>query len=321
MDSPTVNGLKLRRPFSESRRNNIWRFLSSYFSINSAPVTNTYSVKQENWILDEPTNLALDNRGTTNTIFKEYIMKYFLIDKGRSFPGTVLEAPFHKLMLKDNNPTLLVLGPNLYKEQAFYSCDIEETGKELLNIKYEIGTLELNGFLHCIHERVNVRYEGYSYKGSYKISENPMKPNRLLYLPPSQYSNIPLLAFFYRFSQEDAIIYRDLLVVYRIRAIRRGYEPIIDNVLSVFFDPPYEIYVISSPHGDDSKQEYIDVDRCEDVTEEERQAYQAYFMLKMKFMLGDKLKYSIFCELLENTNHAYSESVYLEESDHFESGV
>ncbi|CCD23085.1 uncharacterized protein NDAI_0B00510 [Naumovozyma dairenensis CBS 421] len=240
-------------------------------------------------------------------------MKYFLTDTGRSFPGPVVEAPFHKLMLKGGNPTLLVLGPNLYKEQAFYSCDIEETGKELLNIKYEIGNLELNGFLRYIHYRANVQYEGYCYKGSYKIHEHPMKPNKILYLPPSQYSSIPLQAIFYGFSPEDAIIYRDLLIVYRIRAIRRGYKPTMDKVLSVFFDPPYEIYVIPSPHGNDSKQEYMEVDHCEDVTKEERQTYQAYFMLKMRYMLGDKLEYSTFSELLENTNHAYCESVHLEE--------
>ncbi|CCD26581.1 uncharacterized protein NDAI_0I00120 [Naumovozyma dairenensis CBS 421] len=314
MDFVTVNGLKLRRPFSESRRkNNIWWFLSNYFSNNSTPAPTSYSAKGDNWILDEPTTFALDYGEWSNTIFKEYIMKYFLIDKGRNFLETVVETPFHKLMLKGGAPTLLVLGPNLYEEQAFYSCDIEEAGKDLLCSEYTLLGTVLQVFIRHIHYHTNVQYEGYSYKGSYKISERPVKPNRLLYLPPSQYSNIPLQAIFYGFSQEDAIIYRDLLIVYRIRAIRRGYKPTMDKVLSVFFDPPYEIYVIPSPHGDNSKQEYIEVNHCEDVTEEERQTYQAYFMLKMKYMLGDKLEYSTFSEVLENTNHAYCESVHLEE--------
>ncbi|CCD23671.1 uncharacterized protein NDAI_0C00110 [Naumovozyma dairenensis CBS 421] len=187
MDFATVNGLKLRRPFSESRRNNIWRFL-----------TNMYSVKQDNWILDEPTTL-LDDRGTSNTMFKEYIMKYFLIDKGRVMPDTVLETHFHKLMLKGNNHTLLVFGPNLFKEQAFFSCDIEEAGKELLNNRYLLSSSRLRGFVRGLHSLPNILYKGYSYNESYKPSDLPSKPNRLLYLPPSQDSNIPLQAFFMGF--------------------------------------------------------------------------------------------------------------------------
>ncbi|CCD23088.1 uncharacterized protein NDAI_0B00560 [Naumovozyma dairenensis CBS 421] len=320
MDLVTVNGLKLRKPFSESRRkSNIWWFLPNYFSNNSTSTANTFSVKQESWILDEPTTFALDNEPSSHWIFKECIMKYFLTDTGRSFPGTVVEAPFHKLMLKGGNPALLVLEPYLFEEEGFYSCNIEEPGKELLKTKFDFEYPELDSLLCRIHIYTDVQYEGYSYEASYKASENSIKPDKILFLPPSRYSNIPLQAVFYGFSPEDAIIYRDLLIVYRIRAIRRGYKPTMDKVLSVFFDPPYEIYVIPSPHGNDSKQENMEVDHCEDVTEEKRRTHQAYFMLKMKYMLGDKLKYSTFSELLENTNHAYFESIFLEESNDFES--
>ncbi|CCD27202.1 uncharacterized protein NDAI_0K00130 [Naumovozyma dairenensis CBS 421] len=322
MEFAFINGLKLRKPFPESRiENKIWGFLSNCFSNSSTPSTNTYSVKQESWILDEPTTFALDNRVSSSWIFKECIMKYFFTDKGRSFPNTMLETPFHKQMLKGDTSTLLVLGPNLFKEEGFYSCDIEEAGKELIKTKYHFSAVDFWGLLQSIHLLTNVQYEGYCYKECCKLSRTLGKPTKMLFLPPSQYSSIPLQAIFYGFSKEDAIIYRDLLIVYRIRAVRRGYKPTMTNVLNVFFDPPYEIYVIPSMHGSDSKEEYIEVNHSEDVTEEERQTYQAYFMLKMKYMLGDKLNYSTFSELLEDTNHAYSESVYLEESNPFESQV
>ncbi|CCD23090.1 uncharacterized protein NDAI_0B00575 [Naumovozyma dairenensis CBS 421] len=320
MEFASINGLKLRKPFPESRiKNKILGFLSNCFSNNSTSATNTYSVKEESWILDEPTTFALDYRKSTNWIFKDCIMKYFLTDKGRSFPDTMLETPFHKQMLRGDYYTLLVLGPNLFKEQAFYSCDIEEAGKELIKTKYNFSASDFWRLLHGIHDFTYVQYEGYCYKECCKLSKTLSKPDKMLFLPPSRYSSIPLQAMFYGFSPEDAIVYRDLLIVYRIRSIRRGHKPTIDNVLNVFFDPPYEIYVIPSPHGDNSREEYIEVHHCEDVTDEERQAYQAYFMLKMKYMMGDKLKYSTFSELLEDTNHAYSESVYLEESNHSQS--
>ncbi|CCD24291.1 uncharacterized protein NDAI_0C06320 [Naumovozyma dairenensis CBS 421] len=115
-----------------------------------------------------------------------------------------------------------------------------------------------------------------------------LQNNDIAFLPPSDYGSVPCEVFFYHFREPEAIVYRDLFMVYRSRAVKRGYSPGFHNILKVFHDPPYEIFITNVDENgkilEDRKERYNEVYNERDVTWAERHCYQKYTVCKVNRM-------------------------------------
>ena len=110
-------------------------------------------------------------------------------------------------------------------------------------------------------------------------------PEETRCLPASSYSNVPFPVFFFKCQKKTAVLYRDLLLVYRRRAIVRGLEPTIGNIIDIFRNPPYEILIYFSKDGN---IQYMPVYHDNDVTVPEIECYQKVFLWKLDMMTRRK---------------------------------
>ncbi|CCD26946.1 uncharacterized protein NDAI_0J00540 [Naumovozyma dairenensis CBS 421] len=268
------------------------------------------------WILDEPNSFKLCPREICY-LFK-YCLMYHYLKSSTPFYSSVFNTEYRSLFsfyrrksqlydphyyLRDDHSywAYLVRGPDTGNGKLYFSTTISEEGidgfnKSVSGYKNEpppLGFIDLNIF-----------------NGEIKASEDmPSLPailgdNDIEFLPPSDFGPTPCEVLFYHFKKSDAIVYRDLFIVYRNRAIKRGYLPNFDGILKVLLDPPYEIFItdiaIKGEPVNGRKKKYSEVYHDRDVTWAERHCYQRYFVCKFNQMRKGSSSYFTLSFLQEH---------------------
>ncbi|CCD24681.1 uncharacterized protein NDAI_0D03670 [Naumovozyma dairenensis CBS 421] len=283
--STTQQGIPLRRPFGKRNICQRWEVLKGLVS-GSTNITQEANMLTDNdWIMDEPFTFGISNDYSLAVIYRDYIMKHYLVSPEYFVNHMGSDFPIDDIIREGNQHTLVVVGNRLEIQTAYLSCDIDEKGKHGLN-DCPFFVPNVKDLLVSMERVQAIIYKSDNYK---KLQEMPFSPfqksHSFDFLPPSPYSGLPIQAIFFHCTELEAETYRELLVVYRNRVIRQHDPPTVERVMRLFLNPPYEIYVRPSfitGKDQESADEFSHQEHSSDVTCEERKTYQYYTALKGK---------------------------------------
>ncbi|CCD26913.1 uncharacterized protein NDAI_0J00210 [Naumovozyma dairenensis CBS 421] len=300
MNSNTSQGLVLREKAAKNMVLRIYTQLKRKIPFCKKPV--------KYWILDEPNSFKVCPY-ELGFIFKYDVVRHYL-KSNTPFYSSVSNTeykprfPFHRKRSKMYDPQYflkngisyncyMLVGPDMGNRTIYFSTAISEDGMLELNISlslYKIPTSNSDIFAN-----LNIHNGDWERCNDMPRLADLLNENEVGFLPPSDFAPVPCQVLFYHFQESDAIIYRDLFVVYRNRAIKRGYMPNFPSILEVFLDPPYEIFIMNvDDNGNilqDKKEEYNEVYHDCDVTWAERHCYQKYFVCKVNQMIEGSSRY------------------------------
>ncbi|CCC71061.1 hypothetical protein NCAS_0G01740 [Naumovozyma castellii] len=260
------------------------------------------------WKLAERMDFYITFQGVQQNLWR-YILRHFIVKEEALSNVSPEEMQWDENLFKSNVPVLSLYGPVYINRTMYLSCPVAlglETGGPRENShlsSYYRSAKEYNG--NPVHKFIYPKYYNYTNTGL---------PNITKCIPPSPYSAIPFPVVFFECREYHAIIYRDLLVVYRQRAIRRGLEPTVLNVVRIFREPPYEILVQFLENGE---MQYVPVYHDEDVTPAEIECYHQVFLWKLRNMTRSKLDFETFEEFKDSCNFVSEEDVSSNNEDHF----
>ncbi|CCC71072.1 hypothetical protein NCAS_0G01850 [Naumovozyma castellii] len=228
------------------------------------------------WRVDEPM-LFYVSQTTGQQRFWDHILTLYTNDDPSCLDMSPEEEQHMESLFDRETPILSLYGLDSLQESMFISCYIPEGCRDIFRWAdsdcYEAIFKSSN---------TSVRKTIYPRRTFLKRYYPPWLTNCL---PASSYSNVPFPVFFFKCQKKTAVLYRDLLLVYRRRAIVRGLEPTIGNIIDIFRNPPYEILIYFSKDGN---IQYMPVYHDNDVTVPEIECYQKVFLWKLDMMTRRK---------------------------------
>ncbi|CCD23915.1 uncharacterized protein NDAI_0C02550 [Naumovozyma dairenensis CBS 421] len=188
--------------------------------------------------------------------------------------------------------TVFISGQNKKLSSTFLACELESKQGRFRDLKHFyihelrfdgdigwIGTLDYHGSknscFNSVHERT-IELENGDLEKRYFHSEI-LEPFSKLKHPED------ISIFFQNVEKDQAILIRNLFLLYYIRLLNQKETPSALKLVNMFKNPPFDIFVRPSDDGRDKFYRYYNV---QNVTEDEEYYYEQYFISRMRYMTG-----------------------------------